>query len=97
MRPGTTPQPPDGSLFAAVRDGLSYAALDNPWEDKEAYRAVLLKARQALDEIAATTDLAWAAVAANYDTSGGDIIQKQPLWTALSDLEMALRKVGYVA
>lgn len=39
--------------------------------------------------------LAWSAVAANYDTSGDSIAEKQPLWEALADLEMALRKVGY--
>ena len=43
------------------------------------------------------TDLAWAAVSANYDTSGGSIAEKQPLWDALADLESALRRFGYVA
>lgn len=37
------------------------------------------------------TRLAWATVAANYDTSGGSIMEKQPLWDSLANLESALR------
>jgi hypothetical protein len=69
-----------------------------PREDADAkgynYRA---PADEAIAALLKATDLAWAAVAANYDTSGGSIAEKQPLWAALAELESALRRIGYVA
>ncbi len=39
-----------------IRAALSYASLDDPWADKEAYRAKILAARQSLDSLATERD-----------------------------------------
>lgn len=84
-------------VFCGEQDGEGYVG----WTPRERADANGWSYKAAPNlEIAAllvVTDLAWKAIAANYDTSGLDILGKAPLWDALADLESALREVGYVA
>lgn len=38
--------------------------------------------------------IGWSVVEANYDTAGGDLIEKQPVWAAIDALHAALTKLG---
>jgi len=63
--------------------------------DRPAVPQYTPRPRISLDELFHVADLAWAAVAANYATSGLDILDKGPLWDAIADVEFALRRIGY--